>query len=182
MEHQTQTTEPYFIVMQRRRPEFQKAYRSMPKELRDEADALAARASASNRANIRVEIGQVYVEGGGDKVRSRIAEYSSMFDKSPHFTAAGRIDWVRQQAERKEKREQEDKARKQARRAAWEAKRAEAMAALARGEPIPAMYRPVGEYCFFCRRALRDTESVRLGLGPDCLQQVKAELRMDALA
>jgi len=57
----------------------------------------------------------------------------------------------------------------------WAARRIEIDAAIARGEPVPAHLRPVGNRCANCGRALRDLESVRLGVGPECRRRTPAQ-------
>lgn len=63
--------------------------------------------------------------------------------------------------------------KEQAERAQAKAERAQEwrqaiQAAIATGQPVPAKYRPPGARCVLCRRLLRDPESVRLGIGPEC--------------
>jgi Family of unknown function (DUF6011) len=69
-----------------------------------------------------------------------------------------------------------NRAADEARRAEQKKRRAEASAvrraaidaAISRGEPVPAHLRPIGNRCAECRHLLRDPESVRLGIGPEC--------------
>lgn len=75
--------------------------------------------------------------------------------------------------ERDAQRAEEWRARTAVARDAYARKLEEMRAALARGESVPARFRPVGGHCAMCRKPLQDPESVRLGIGPECRRQLR---------
>lgn len=66
-----------------------------------------------------------------------------------------------------------------ARREAHDRKRAEAYAFALRGEPIPLHLRDNARDCLQCGKRLTDDESVRIGLGPDCLKTIARTAGVD---
>lgn len=90
--------------------------------------------------------------------------------------------WDRKQEEWKAKVDAERAARhaeQAARREARDRKRAEAYAFALRGEPIPLHLRKHPRECLQCGKRLTDDESVRIGLGPDCLKTIARVLDVD---
>lgn len=154
------TTEPLFVRIERERPESLKAYRNAPADLRDEAEAYMATKKPGVRTELRAELGRMLREGG----REAFAEHLRSVREFHAMIEAKRPEWERERIEREAALAQE----KERRREAYRARLAEARAAIERGEPVPAHLRPVGGRCFFCHRDLRDEESVRLGVGPEC--------------
>ena len=80
---------------------------------------------------------------------------------------------AREARARDAERAEERRVRNAAAREAHARKLEEMRAALARGESVPARFRPVGGSCAVCRKPLQDPESVRLGIGPDCRRQLQ---------
>ena len=80
-------------------------------------------------------------------------------------------DWLagqRKIAEEHARYQKEQAERAQAKAERAQERRQAIQAAIASGQPVPAAWRPVGARCALCWRPLRDPESVRLGIGPEC--------------
>lgn len=96
---------------------------------------------------------------------------------------SNRIDFDRRAADEKARAEESEARRK----AEKDASVAERMAlkkrliagAIERGEPIPKEFRTVRagvERCLVCGRTLSDAESLRIGLGPECLRSERKRI------
>lgn len=110
---------------------------------------------------------------------SKAAQESRQYSALMHIEDNGVEHWLAWMEQRREteraaetRRLQEAEKHAKAKAARILERKTAIAAAIAAGEPVPAMYRPVGAKCATCYRPLRDPESVRLGLGPECRRAI----------
>ena len=154
------------------RSEMRREARELERELQAHWDALTPQ---------QREPFEGYFAGSGLSAKAKYARSLRglyLFHLREHGNDDGAA-WVADKLEREAESERQEREREEAqqrkrqeREAALAVRRAAIDAAIARGEPVPAHLRPVGGECAMCNRPLKDPESVRLGVGPECRREM----------
>ena len=151
---------PLYQSMKAERGELLRSLRALDKTL-----------SPAQRAPLQIFLG---ADPGLSKARRATFQESFLLHLQAHGLDTG-PDWLAQQramyattleVQAHFEKETAQRARAKAERA--QERHQAIQSAMASGQPVPAKYRRPGGRCGLCWRPLRDPESVRLGIGPEC--------------